>query len=72
MSYIRMLPHYEIHSAMQGQLLEFKCHFSHHMHTHTICINDAFITEAYWLQREHPQGTRARPGSQGGEKLTFD
>ncbi|KAM3589073.1 hypothetical protein VKS41_001497 [Umbelopsis sp. WA50703] len=45
MSYIRMLPHYEIHSAMQ---------------------------EAYWLQREHPQGTRARPGSQGGEKLTFD
>ncbi|KAI9285899.1 hypothetical protein BC943DRAFT_322047 [Umbelopsis sp. AD052] len=46
MSYIRMLPHDEIQSAMQ---------------------------EVYWLQRDQPQKRQVtRPGSQGGEKLTFD
>ncbi|CAO3660171.1 unnamed protein product [Umbelopsis ramanniana] len=46
MSYIRMLPHDEIQSAMQ---------------------------EVYWLQRDQPQRRQiTRPGSQGGEKLTFD
>ncbi|KAJ2959793.1 hypothetical protein NQZ79_g4771 [Umbelopsis isabellina] len=72
MSYIRMLPHDQIHSAVQGEW-PYKRHqlFIYHTNAHKDS-KVRFVIEVYWLQRNQLQNTRNRPGSQGGEKLAFD